>query len=423
MFNMEGLPQDIVSKILSCVTGEFILSCKLVCKTWETLLRDRKAKAGLLLATALLDEEKATLSFGYYDDIMSDNHTVNCSFNTVTKRIKHPRVEMVEYDVLVIGSCSGLICLSVPNHGIGDPIYVCNPYTGEYANLPRLIIDGSHNTIGGHCYPNIVCGFGYLQRSNEYKVVRIYYPSYPGVGWVQIYTLGSCSGWRSIGEIKYSLCLSGVLSNEILYFMDARKQEIVALDLADEEFRPLSLPPSIQDGDYSNANSYVKLIGEQLCVVHEQYGNRVDIWSFKETEQKNIFTTGKDHNSWSWNLDYSIPWDFPDKNGSCMPFALTKGKEILLWYNAWTLVSYAPESATFKTIVDDRMTYDNFQAIPHRHSRVSLKALGVCSKMIGSIEEETPPQGLGPQGRCLEPKKKSAKGRLRLMCCFRPRTK
>ncbi|KAI3907443.1 hypothetical protein MKX01_036360, partial [Papaver californicum] len=64
---------------------------------------------------------------------------------------------------------------------------------------------------------------------------------------------------------------------------------------------------------------------EHLCVVHEQCGVRMDIWSYKETKQKSSFTMGK-----SWSLEYSIPCNFP---GNVEPFALTKSNKILLWLN------------------------------------------------------------------------------------------
>ncbi|XP_026420441.1 F-box protein At3g07870-like [Papaver somniferum] len=380
MFNMEDLPKDIVSIILSRVTGECVLNCKLVCKIWETLLRDRKVKEGLLYFATLRRhaptvrwERTATFYYGDYDDIMSDDYTVN-PLKPLTK-IEHPKVRRGDANIL-IGSCNGLVCLGISNnHGVPDPVHVCNPFTGEYANLPMLNMDKSGD------FSVIVYGFGYLQKTNEYKVVRIYYPSYPGVGSVQIYTLGSRRGWRSIGEIKHNLCNPGILADETLYFMNAGKQEIVALDLAGEAFQ-LVLPPCIQDPEHSTAHSYLKLIGEHLCVVYARWGVKMDIWSFKETnKQKSSFALGKDYNSWSWSLEYSIPWNF-DVEVSYEPFALTKSNEILLWKDYQTLVSYSPETATFKTFENHYMRYETSKAIPHRNTRVSLKALGVSANMI-----------------------------------------
>ncbi|KAI3907444.1 hypothetical protein MKX01_036361, partial [Papaver californicum] len=145
---MEDLSKDIVSEILSHVTGEFILSCKLVSKTWETLLRHRKVKMGILyFATACKDDTRArvaTFHYGDYEDILSDYHTVN-PFKTLTKTIKHPTVHEGS-GVILIGSCNGLVCLGISPYGIPDPVHICNPFTGEYANLPRLNMDKCYET-------------------------------------------------------------------------------------------------------------------------------------------------------------------------------------------------------------------------------------------------------------------------------------
>ncbi|XP_026445587.1 F-box protein At3g07870-like [Papaver somniferum] len=240
---MENLHADILSKLLSHIPRESVLSCKLVCKTWNTLLLGRKLEVGILLCVASREERNLQLHYGYYDEIitLTDDDHESFTYKTV-ERIKHPVINKREREVIdiMVGSCNGLVCFLVPHHRVVDPVYICNPISGEYINLPR--IDSKKGLI--------VSGFGYNRSVDRYKVIRIHYPNRFGYGWprspgqVQIYTLvGGDSGWRNLGDIKYSLAFNGTLLNGSLYWLDWNDQKIVSFDLADEEFRLLPTAP------------------------------------------------------------------------------------------------------------------------------------------------------------------------------------
>ncbi|XP_026420307.1 F-box protein At3g07870-like [Papaver somniferum] len=274
---MEVPPMDIVSAILSRVIPDSILTCKLVCKSWNSLLSN--IKVGVLFLVP--SHKQLGIYYGDFHELIGDCST----FKTTVMKINHiPIVKGDPFDYEMVGSCNGLVCLSVPYVKLGfpcrfgDPIYICNPVTREYVYLPD--VDRKVDNITG--------GFGYLRTPNKYKVVRIYYPEYPGKGFVQIYTLGDSSGWREIGEIEHALTgTPGVLANETLYYMDTCRNNILALDLASEEFCLLPTPPCL-NGCITTTTYQLKVMRGHLCIVHSKKGEKVDIWSFSNRQKDKI---------------------------------------------------------------------------------------------------------------------------------------
>lgn len=259
-----------------------------------------------------------------------------------------------------------------------DPVYICNPVSGEYFNLPRI---KSKSGL-------IVSGFGYHHSTNKYKVVRIHYPNRflysdpPSVGLVDIYTLGDDStGWRSIGETNFIVPYEGILMNGCLHWMDRIEHKIVTFDLADEKFRLLPTAPPCFDHDEPSFYQ-LKMLGGYLCVCHEWRCKRMDIWLYKINEHNKNCGASEEVGCkfWSWSLEFSIPCLTTSQSDFYEPFLLTNNNEVLLSYKGTTLYRYNGKTNTLNKIasVDERLV--NFDVIPHTNSLVSLKALGVDSK-------------------------------------------
>ncbi|XP_026453602.1 F-box protein At3g07870-like [Papaver somniferum] len=143
-------------------------------------------------------------------------------------------------DYGLIGSCNGLIFSGkYQYHKDLDIIIICNPITGEYANISGFIKCNKDLYIS-----QVVRGFGYVRTTNEYKVVRIYYRDEDEdedyMGRVQVYTLGSGCGWRN----KQTSCprlndrMVGTCANGAIHWNS--NGSIHAFDLANEEFRTVS---------------------------------------------------------------------------------------------------------------------------------------------------------------------------------------
>ncbi|KAI3917763.1 hypothetical protein MKW98_021525 [Papaver atlanticum] len=150
----------------------------------------------------------------YYGDNYNNEMNIHDNFSYETLQETSVSYPPMEDLVAIVGSCNGLICLSKFHRGISDPIHICNPNTGEYVNLPEYTI---HK---GRCFAAF--GFGYVHSvtNDQYKVVRIIYGGsyYYQKGEVQVYTIGSGSGWRTI-EASWSRDFSIAYhsANEICY--------------------------------------------------------------------------------------------------------------------------------------------------------------------------------------------------------------
>ncbi|OVA07457.1 F-box domain [Macleaya cordata] len=396
---MENLHPDIISNIFSRLPVESVYQCKLVCKTWQSLLHN--TKVGLLFSIGLHYRKfKGAVQLyygGQYDEINNNsiddddddddddehNNDYYYSYKTLTK-IDHPPITNRAFIHVMLGSCNGLVCFFVPHHGIDDPVYICNPITGEYVYLPKLT---TRERQDSSCH-DLVSGFGYNLSTDEYKVVRIYYefdqPSF--LGHVQVYTLGrGGSAWRSKGEITHFFCSSSIYANGALYWLDVGERKVVAFDLADEEFRLLPSPPCF--GMCKSAFVGLRLLGGYVCIVYINEGKYLDIWALKKKKKKikhsdyDVKEQEEYHSwSWSWSREFSIAWEGPVMGTSYQPFALTKKNEVLLLHNG-ILSCYDPKTATSKKLWDDDSASRYIQAIPHMNSNVSLKALGEKSVM------------------------------------------
>ncbi|OVA09217.1 F-box domain [Macleaya cordata] len=392
------LPAEIILDIFSRLPAKSVLQCRQVCKKWRNILfvndtnfagthlrrqlhqlheyhsnsnsaaAAAPAKVGLPFLISGINQ----LYYGEYDD-----NDEKYPYKILT-RINHPSINMISF----AGSCNGLLCLSLHHDDIGDPIYICNPITNEYVNLP--CISNENRRIS-----RIMYGFGYHPSTNEYKVVRIYFLQSQDTGQVQVYTLGSGSGWRNRGEVStYSdqqwarlrLPSRGTLANGAIHWLLHKELKILAFDLADEEFHVVPSPPCCRPPGYSKHSSFIlRQLGRCLCVIHQVAGERVEIWSLKKTTNNTTTYNMKEpeYLSWTWSREFSIPWIGQYEN-KFNPFALTKRGTVLLGFNYERSLSlYDPNTAKLQTLFDDDTGLEHFCNIhPHVNSFVSLKSLG-----------------------------------------------
>ncbi|XP_026412539.1 F-box protein At3g07870-like isoform X2 [Papaver somniferum] len=309
---MDNLPKEVTLDILSRLPVESVLDCILVCKAWRDILQFRADNffAGLHLQSQhslqLMQQQEQHEQFLDHDSIHDCPNSEPMSFFGLDRHAfyyaeyhaaseiiddKQPNYQAKRMNLKFpdavhgfVGSCNGLICLSVKSkyktiygdsNGIDrgfrysdEPSYVCNPITREYVNLPRVSIDEKKSRHGVY----IVCGFGYYRPTNEYKVVRISYfgntnnPPYKGK--VEVYTLGSDSGWRIAGETN-CLLLSNFYSPSIcvdgaLHWFQKGFSKIVAFDLGEEEFYSLPSPGIIGKGKLCAIRGFLCVVADCL---------------------------------------------------------------------------------------------------------------------------------------------------------------
>ncbi|KAL6531655.1 hypothetical protein OROMI_028018 [Orobanche minor] len=379
------LPSEIILEILSRLPADSVLQCRQVCKTWRNLLRHPSfahmhlcrlsqlhennyhsqstvVVLGFLLSLHFSNEHGTQLYYGEYDSQPDKK----------LRRINQPPIHHS-----IIGSCNGLICISEFEwfYRVNEPLYICNPVTGEYINFPRPKI------ITGNKVDLMVCGFGYDSFVKKYKIVRIYYIKDQPLGRVQVYTLGGggCSGWRDVGEATYSLRLShssypsqyrstfGVFANGAVHWLD-NEERIVSINLADEKLYLLPSPPFVRAAGSQNTYQ-LHLLGGCLCFGHHKRNDCLDIWFLRKKDESSIRDMSEmEYDSSRWSKKFSIAIE-----DCAEPFALTSSGEVLLHY-ASSIFCYDPRTRTLEKIVSDGVRV--CRAIPHANSFVSLKALG-----------------------------------------------
>ncbi|KAL7185938.1 hypothetical protein ACSBR2_027819 [Camellia fascicularis] len=198
--------------------------------------------------------------------------------NEIVRRIQTPFCDtMLEFKV--IASCNGLLCLS--NSFYDDPVYIYNPFTRVYKELPKSRQFDDQE---------LVFGFGFHPVNNEYKIVKItLFQNQRGRPEVQVYTLGS-TNWRTTGKVSSRLEwqeLEVLVNGRLHWLTPCRSQyssrSIVSFDLADEQFRGVPRP---ECGGLNKFFYNLAVLGGCLSAVVRHRYKRFEIWMMKEYNSK-----------------------------------------------------------------------------------------------------------------------------------------
>ncbi|GAU36234.1 hypothetical protein TSUD_214310 [Trifolium subterraneum] len=180
------LPFPIITDILLRLSTKLILICKRVCRSWNTLISDphftklhfERSSIGFLIRTC--DPKLVSRTMYLLEDELPElGNECNNSLKlepTFKLPLRDAKLVLEKQDGTdgllvcntedhrfdVVNSCNGLLCLCNPLNN--NPLVVCNPITGEFIRLPK-VIRGSKRT---RC-----SGIGFQTKTNQYKVVRI----------------------------------------------------------------------------------------------------------------------------------------------------------------------------------------------------------------------------------------------------------
>ncbi|XP_026384842.1 F-box protein At3g07870-like [Papaver somniferum] len=299
---MESLPSDIVLDIVFRVPAESVLECKLVCKTWVTLIRtssftnmhlsrqlnhlhendddsgndnlSAKGESSLFFACRVDNQDDYPTLLFHGGQLSIDEKYI---YSENLKRIYYTPKHRHPLSGHLVGSCNGLVCTFQLQNFMMDPICICNPLTREYVHLPQLVVKKENihldfiritrKQVNMHEHVDLV----YVRSTNEYKVVRIQYLGFKQ-GNVEVYTLGSGCGWRVTGTVSYRVRATlfggvGTYTNDAIYWVSSKN--VVAFDLDDEEFRLLTAPSCMQDIKQKDRYGLVAL-GRRLCLYPNQ---------------------------------------------------------------------------------------------------------------------------------------------------------
>ncbi|PRQ60157.1 putative F-box domain-containing protein [Rosa chinensis] len=308
------LPEDMIVEILHRVPPKPLVRFSTVSKRWHSIIcADPQFKKSYVK----LASEKQTLrrrllfsprTFPYQVGAL-DLETLSPSFGV--RNVSCPFNKLFGYRFDLLGSCNGLVCVAFvdPVRSIlivRQPLlrsvrnlYIWNPSNGFFQKLDDPGF--SHQT---DAYSTVVySALGHLSATDDYKIF-VATGSIIEEGrnicsrWemrkVNIFSL-RCKLWKRIELPSYlSLQGRGTLCNESLHWMlypsESRDIDIVAFDLAKEEFsRQIPLPDSLMQGRGGFVELGVYSAG-CLCVMSSSSKDSIDLWVMTEYGVRDSWT-------------------------------------------------------------------------------------------------------------------------------------
>ncbi|XP_074344588.1 F-box protein At3g07870-like [Apium graveolens] len=254
-----NLPEELIREILSRACVISLHRCRLVCKSWESIiinpefleaqhLRSHKNVPSVLMITSRTDEEERGGEEGrFYGHRAATIVYPNYPEYSVNLPIMQP-FDNVDF----VSSCNGIVCASESFHSRNDfrgNIYLFNPLNWLSKTLPPSIVyENQHLLFVGF---DVVFGFDFL--SADYKVLKIGYQRINGrlvkLQAVQLYSFDS-GLWKEIEvaiELPSLLCYpacptlsSGPVVDGVLYLEAVNT--IITFDLHNELFGLIPYP-------------------------------------------------------------------------------------------------------------------------------------------------------------------------------------
>ncbi|KAL6646079.1 hypothetical protein ACP70R_017687 [Stipagrostis hirtigluma subsp. patula] len=294
-----SLPDDALVGILQRLPVSAQRRLRLVCRRWRDVVDERAPEQRRLRAKALAFFSKRGESRAI---VFDDTGPAGRRARDWTFRSPRGIVGVVH----MVGTCNGLLCLheTAPfGDGRVSVVTVANPITGEKQVLPPPVPKTASDAHGLYC-------FGYHPTTGQYKVVHVR----PELDAVQVFTLGGTS-WREVPVLAAGATTcnrsSGVVTVDgTTYWLTARTDRVVALDLKDESVTSFDAPPAVRPiKTPPQAACHLTNVQARLGVAVTWYGltaTRVEVWVLDGGRQRPRWSrrysivepTGRDQGRW-----------------------------------------------------------------------------------------------------------------------------
>ncbi|XP_074328317.1 F-box protein CPR1-like [Apium graveolens] len=304
------LPLEIEANALSRLPIKTAVHCKCVCKRWRSVLSEpyfvdlhlSRLPAGVIV------QERNILKIGELNE-KSDQHDIH----------QDPLMRFqVPFGSVLSGSVNGLIILR--DKIDAGAARICNLVTREYILLPynkniekSIPIIYNYDAYDLSGYGLASYGFGYVEASNEYKVVHFY-------------EVCQQDGIYANGNLHWLACVQKDRPNDM----------VCTFDLEKESCRLTASAPQV--GGYVDYRT-LGVLGGCLCICDNRTDSELVIWVMKDYGVKE-----------SWSKDIIIQ----DVNlglrcRTFYPLKVLKDGSILIMCSATFLFTYHPGTKVWKT--------------------------------------------------------------------------
>ncbi|KAG7593644.1 F-box-like domain superfamily [Arabidopsis thaliana x Arabidopsis arenosa] len=230
--NFESIPNDLIVDIFSRVSSKSIGKCRCVSKLWRSMLL-RPDFTELLLT-------KSSTRPRLFFVLKRHNDWCFCSSpqpqnpyekSLVVAADSHTKFSKTDWQDL-IGLTSGLIYISAMTIYRDEVRVICNPITGKYARLPKLMVK----------YTTTINIFGFDPIDKQFKVLVMNNIVCNGT-LINILTLESGKmRWRKICcPLTHEVCCERICINGVLYYLgykiDEESYVVACFDVRYEEFK------------------------------------------------------------------------------------------------------------------------------------------------------------------------------------------
>ncbi|XP_004289376.1 PREDICTED: F-box protein CPR30-like [Fragaria vesca subsp. vesca] len=264
----ERLPSDVTPEILYGLPVKSLIRFRCTSTEWNSVISDPQfaishfklaSQRKTLTRRLLLSTSSQVQSL----DVQTSSFGDDSSVANLTCPFKQPGRIMY-----MLGSCNGMVFVSLRDDDGIVGYYIWNPCTARFLKLPDVGIDESEPRVG----------FGYVSATDEYKVVV----TACSKGYRSLHVFSSrANSWKMIEAPSHLNWIhrvtTGVLSNESLHWIgyfdyddgeeDEYGKQIIAFDLAEEEFVEIALPLIDVVGDSFNPiQFFIDDLGGCLCV-------------------------------------------------------------------------------------------------------------------------------------------------------------
>lgn len=414
---ISNLPDFILQNIFCKLPMRSVLNCKSVCKDWYTIIKDpvfpklhlEQANVYPILRTLeprFLPSELHLLEVNNTDDLT----LINANSSPLVKvhsKILPPQAPLlripIEEDLGVprfgiVNSCNGLLCVCTAP--FNNPIYVCNPITGEYIMLPEPELEDPDTNQDyyimdeeeeGDMYKVdfVVSGFGFSPNTNKYKVMRVMnLCSYQGrFITVQVLTLGSDPYWRTVGYLdnwteigvnvlrrqtlthceapyRHSFC---VYLNGNVHWIAERTRTlayIIYFNFNEEIFDEIDPPQEYMEGEKVGAkNMRLGVLRDCLCLSDIASYEQFSLWVLKDYSDPMSWSKEVVIDNFALNI-----WP----RGLYRPIKYLDNGDLLMFHPSNALVCYNPKEESFRYFKIKGIE-SSFEVVPHAPSLVSLR--------------------------------------------------